>query len=463
MLAAAESDDPTATRTAAAEELRRTVATVGRRGEPGEKIRCIVSVSMLTEGWDANNVTHIFGLRPFQSQLLIEQVVGRGLRRMVYDVDRETGRLAEEYVDVYGIPFSLIPFKGRDGTDVPPQPPAVRVRALQERSAFAIRFPNVEGYVLGMKRFRIRCDVDAMARLDLDPNEPTGTLIQPQVAYSPRTATAVGTVALNDRIGLYEAIHPQRVVFDIARTVVNELTATTTGKQQLAGRPRAELFPQVLRITDRYLSTKVRLQGLPMQEVALAKYRNLIVERLLAAIEPDAEQGEPPLLPRLNPQVPTSSTAGVDFKTTKPLHPTIRSHIDQVTLDSLEWERSAAFFLETCDEQVAFYAKNEQLGLNIPYDYQGTAHDYLPDFLVRMTDGSTLLLEIKGQRTDVVNAKDQSAMRWVSAVNQWGELGIWDFFVCEDPRKLKAQLAWIAGEHRSGRLAMRRPLPMAPS
>src|SRR5439155_8341567 len=101
------------TKDEAAQELRELIASVGKRGGKGEQVRCVVSVGMLTEGWDANNVTHILGVRAFASQLLCEQVVGRALRRMDYTPDSQTGLLTEEYADVYGIPFSVIPFKGR--------------------------------------------------------------------------------------------------------------------------------------------------------------------------------------------------------------------------------------------------------------------------------------------------------------------------------------------------------------
>ena len=126
----------------AAEDLRRIVDTVGKPGEPGEQLRCVVSVQMLNEGWDANNVTHILGLRAFESQLLCEQVVGRGLRRMDYTPNPETGMLTEEYVDVYGIPFSVIPYKGRPtGTKTPIDKPKNHVHAMPEREQLEIRFP----------------------------------------------------------------------------------------------------------------------------------------------------------------------------------------------------------------------------------------------------------------------------------------------------------------------------------
>ena len=140
-----------------AEELRRIVDTVGKVGEPGEQVRCVVSVQMLTEGWDANNVTHILGLRAFESQLLCEQVVGRGLRRMDYAPDPETGMLTEEYVDVYGIPFSVIPYKGRPKNAKAPQDkPKHRVHAMPERKDLEMRFPIVTGYTFDLKRTRIQ-------------------------------------------------------------------------------------------------------------------------------------------------------------------------------------------------------------------------------------------------------------------------------------------------------------------
>ena len=143
LLAQAESGDPNVTRNDAAEQLRRIVATVGVKGEPGEQVRCVVSVAMLNEGWDAHNVTHVLGLRAFGSQLLCEQVVGRGLRRMDYTVDPQTGMLTEEYVDIYGVPFSLIPFKGRETkAPAPVDRPKNHVRALDERARLRNPLPG---------------------------------------------------------------------------------------------------------------------------------------------------------------------------------------------------------------------------------------------------------------------------------------------------------------------------------
>ena len=180
MLAEAESEDPDKNRSQAAEDLRQIVATIGKRGQPGEQIRCVVSVAMLNEGWDANNVTHILGLRAFTSQLLCEQVVGRGLRRMNYTPDPETELLTEEYVDVYGIPFSVIPFRGRaTNSRAPDDKPKNHVRALPEREHFEIRFPVVEGYAFALQKDEIKADIESTEPLEHPTqNQPHRALCQ---------------------------------------------------------------------------------------------------------------------------------------------------------------------------------------------------------------------------------------------------------------------------------------------
>jgi type III restriction enzyme len=181
----AESEGPAKNRKAVAEELRKVIATVGKPGEPGQYVRCVVSVGMLTEGWDANNVTQVLGIRAFGSQLLCEQVVGRGLRRLSYEPDPKTGLLTEEYVDVYGIPFSVIPFKGRPvDASTPEDKPKNRVWALPDREEMEIRFPIVNGYVFQTTKGLLKCDIDAIESLGIDPRvEPTATYVRPTAGY----------------------------------------------------------------------------------------------------------------------------------------------------------------------------------------------------------------------------------------------------------------------------------------
>ena len=434
-----------------AEELRRIVATVGKPGKPGEHIRCVISVGMLTEGWDANNVTHILGIRAFGSQLLCEQVVGRGLRRMDYTPDPETGMLTEEYVDVYGIPFSVIPFKGRPSKKTTPEDkPKNHVRAMEERKGMEMRFPVIEGYSFALRRNSIRCDVDGMETLIIEVNrEPTATFLLPTVGYQvghPSQSSPFEFVE-QDREQYYRDTHIQTIEFQIAREVVRRITgdggASKDAKQRvLRLQSRHQLFPQVYRYVHEYVSRKVDSRGAHRCELGLDKYVERTVERMCEAIVPNDAEGEVPLLPVLNRYKPIGTTAEVDFKTTRPCHGTQRSHINQVVLDAARWEATAAFRLEEAAQEglVEYYARNDHLGLTVPYEYQGVNHAYEPDFLVRLADGATLVLEIKGYEDDEVRAKHNAAKRWMVAANNWAELGRWVFHVCRDPQQLGREL-----------------------
>lgn len=448
LLSIAESQDPDASRKEAAEELRRIVSTVGRPGMPGAHIRCVVSVNMLSEGWDANNVTHILGLRAFGSQLLCEQVVGRGLRRMDYTPDPQTGLLTEEYVDVFGVPFSLIPFKGRKPGDPTPveDRPKHEVLALAERAAFEIRFPVVEGFVIDLREHAVVCDVAAMEWTQLDPVEtPTAAFLRPQVGYAvgtPGTQTGFGFDRVT-REAYYREVHPQTIAFEIAREVVRRLTdAAHPGSELRRSTGRATLFPQVLRITQRYIAERVNFNGMHPSELGLDLYVRRVVGLLSAAIRPDEQQGEPPMLPRLNRYRSIGSTASVRFKTVKPVQATVASHLNFVAADTGSWEQAAAIQLEMAAQEglIACYARNDRLELTVPYEFQGQVRAYEPDFVVKVADGSHLLLEVKGLRDATVPAKHQAAQRWCQAVSRWQRLGRWTFLDCNDPQHLLAEL-----------------------
>lgn len=455
LLAQAESEDPKVKRSEAAEALREIVATVGKPGKPGEQVRCVVSVQMLTEGWDANNVTHILGLRAFGSQLLCEQVVGRGLRRMDYSTGKD-GMLTEEYVDVYGIPFSVIPYKGRDTKSTTPEDkPKQHVRALPERKQYEIRFPVVEGYAFALKSNLIKADISKMPLLILEPSHtPTAVFVKPQVGYKTGRASSDNGFesAEQDREAYYASTHLQTIKFEIARQIVWTLTeGVGNSKPKMRLQSRHLLFPQVMRLVEDYVSRKVDFHGCNPCELGLETYVRRSVERLMDAIEPDDEKGEPPLLPILNRYKQTGSTAQVDFKTTKPCFQTQRSHINQVAADTKTWEQSAGFRLEQAANKniVDFYARNDHLEFVIPYEYLGVSHAYIPDFLVRLKNGVTLILEIKGYEDDQDRAKHQAANRWVSAVNNWGKLGTWDYHLCRDPQMLGKELEWFAAKSAS--------------
>ena len=449
-------NDLPANRKQAAEALRHIVATVGKRGEPGEQVRCVVSVQMLSEGWDANNVTHILGLRAFGSQLLCEQVVGRALRRQSYTPDPVTGLLIEEYADVYGVPFTLIPFRGKGGKGgTPPERPVNRVRAIPSRAALAIRFPVVEGYAFALQRNLLKANVSQMEELEVTPDKtPTALFVQPQVGINTSGAKTKASFAfkLQTRKEFYESTHLQAIEFDIARQIVTALTEVTEYERlKLKHSSRHQLFPQVLGFVQQYVNEKIKFKGQNKCELGLETYTRRVIERLLDAIEPDDTQGESPMLPILNQTRPTDSTARVSFTTARPVYPTVKSHLDYVVVDTETWEQSATFWLEASDEVVS-YAKNDHLECGIPYDYLNLSHTYFPDFLVRLKNGNTLLLEVKGYEHDQTKSKHQAAHEWIAEINNWAQLGHWQFGVCSDPQMLPSLLTQWSKTAESPRL-----------
>ena len=426
-----------------AEELRDIVSTIGKAGKPGEKIQCVVSVSMLNEGWDANNVTQILGLRAFKSQLLCEQVVGRGLRRMSYDVDPETGLLPAEYVDIYGIPFTLIPFKGRQNRQDQPDKPTYRVRALRSRRHYEIQFPNVEGYTFALHHDAITADIEAMEplRLELGPD----ALFVGGITISENRHIYIGEREIRDRQEFYNANHFQTIKFDIARQILARLPI-----DQWHGKPvlsRRQLFPQVYRLVQDYLSRKADFTHLDPRELGNVKYKRYIVDLFLQAIRPNTAAGETPILPVINTNKPIGSSKEVDFSTTKNCHPTQKSHVNLVPVDST-WEASAAFRMERSDK-VKCYVRNDGLWFTIPYHYSGVTRDYVPDFIVHLTNGTHLILEIKGQPTMQDQAKHQAAHRWVQAVNHSQKFGHWAFHVCYDLPLLQHELDLLFCQHEN--------------
>jgi type III restriction enzyme len=466
LLAEAESEDPRKRKADAAEALRKIVATVGKPNEPGERVRCVVSVAMLTEGWDANNVTQVLGIRAFGSQLLCEQVVGRGLRRMDYSNFDEQGRFKPEYVDVYGIPFSVIPFKGRPVKHKEDEDkPVNHVRALPERAqVMEMRFPVVEGYVFALKKNLIRCDVSQMEVTTIEPDRtPTATFVSPAVGYRTGHASQGGGFGFDqqNRDAYYASTHLQTIQFALAQRIVAALAeypADGSDKQRrvLRLQSRHQLFPQVYRYVEDYVGRRVDFRDENSCELGLEKYVKRIEGLFLAAVTPDETQGESPLLPLLNRIAPIGSTADVAFNTTRACYVTQFSHINMVVGDTATWEQSAAFRLEMAARKnmVRCYARNDGLGLTIPYEWYNVDRSYEPDYLVSMAPNATeapaltVVLEIKGMLTEEDKAKHEAARRWIAAVNNWGKLGRWAFHVCRDPQLLDRELSFLLDEHK---------------
>jgi type III restriction enzyme len=414
---------------------------------PGKDVRCVISVGMLTEGWDAPNVTQILGLRAFTSQLLCEQVVGRGLRRMSYEIDPETGLFEPEYCDVFGIPFEVVPVQA-DDPKKPERvaPPSTLVQALDERKHLEITWPRVEGYRMEVKE-RIRCDVGKIPTLAVRAQiEPTEVVTKNQMGW------VVGKTGLHMTSGqqevltrdrFYEEHRLQRTTFEIARDITEVLAGGAVGGVDKRARPidaARLLFPQVLAIVEEFVAKRVKLSNdVPIEEIALWTYRQPIIERILAAIEPDTDKGEAAILPRIDRQRPTGSTGVVQFRTTKTARGTEKSHVSHVVLDS-SWENMAAYYFERSPHVLA-YVKNDHLDFELFYEWRGEVHRYIPDYIVRLDAGEqgtvNLILEVKGLEDEQDRAKRAIAEKWCKAVNNDAHYGTWAYYQTRKPAELK--------------------------
>jgi type III restriction enzyme len=259
---------------------------------------------------------------------------------------------------------------------------------MAERAAFEIRFPVVEGFVVDLQRHLVRCEVDAVERIELDPwTTPTAAFVRPQVGYaigSPAAQTGFG-FDLVTREEYYRSTHLQTIAFEIAREVARQLveTASHPRAESLRSNGRAALFPQVLRYVQAYIERRIDFNGLDPCELGLQTYAMRVVSLLAAAIEPDEQRGEAALLPRLNRYRPIASTASVRFKTVKPVQAASASHLNFVAADTHSWEQAAAMQLEILARQgdVICYARNDHLELNVPYEFYGQPRVYEPALL----------------------------------------------------------------------------------
>jgi type III restriction enzyme len=461
----------------AATALRDLIDTVGKRGQPGEQVRCVVSVSMLTEGWDANNVTHILGIRAFESQLLCEQVVGRGLRRISYDVNKETGRLEAEYVDVYGIPFSLIPFKGKPKDTKETDSPQHRIFSVAEKMQYQIDMPIVEGYTYDLRESGISCDVSKLQPMIVE-KLPTTVYLKVARGYEEEgAALSPDDTVAQTREAFYEATRPQQVIFRLAAMVTDALVIGGTGevsdKLKNTVLSRHTLYPEIVRILNEYVATKVQFApGVDMRELALTKYANLVKERVLAGILPRVASEKAPLLPIINKYEGLATTDGVDEVTRRPIRALGKSHLNAAAVLSGAMakqkgeidEARAIDILEDMDSVEAFAPNSRKIGFQIPWEYQGTTRRYEPDYLVRMRGKKTVILEIKGGKgtihgADEVKAKNAAAEKWTVAVNNAKKYGTWSFEICEHLSELRPMLEKHAAPEPGKVLPFRRLTP----
>jgi type III restriction enzyme len=411
--------------------LREVMNTVGKAGQLGAQVRCVVSVAMLTEGWDANNVTHILGIRAFGTQLLCEQVIGRALRRQSYQLNNEN-RFDAEYADIFGVPFD---FTAKPVVS-PPQPPraTIQVKAVRpERDALEIRFPRVEGYRVELPGERLTAVFDEDAKYVLTPDivGPTNTT----------TSGIIGEQA-NIDVKHLKNVRPSTLLMNLT-------THLLYSKWRDPGDdPKLHLFGQLKRIVRQWLETCLVCKGDTYP--AMLMYRQLAdhaCERIHAGI--NAASGEERIVKALlDPYNPTGSTAHVRFNTSRSERwdtkgPPPKNHVNWVMLDS-DWEAELCRIVEAHPKVVA-YTKNHNLGLEVPYRYESQARRYLPDFIVRVDDGYgpadllNLVVEVKGYRREDAKMK-KLAMNsyWIPGVNQLKNYGRWAFAEFDDVYAMEA-------------------------
>ncbi len=416
-----------------AELLREVMNTVGRVGRLGESIRCVVSVSMLTEGWDANTVTHILGVRAFGTQLLCEQVVGRGLRRQSYELN-DDGLFDVEYADVLGIPFD---FTAKPVIVKPSRPKLViRVQAVKERVAerpeLEISFPRVEGYRVDLPEERIGANFSEDSRLIVDPE-----------MIGPSRVTMQGIVGATEELtakGVGDQ-RPSAIAYALSAHLLKRFGDESSDLP-------VHLFGQVRRIVREWLDGGyLVLKGVPMGVLDYLEIKDQAAERIFLACQ-RYEHGPKSIKAILDPYNPRSTSRHVNFTTSKDTYATDprKSHISHVVCDST-WEAELARVLETHPRVVAF-VKNQGFGLEVPYRDGAKPRKYIPDMVVRLDDGNgpddmlNLVLETKGYRKGDAQLKAETMKTlWVPGVNNLGTHGRWAFAEFTDVFEIESGFA----------------------
>jgi hypothetical protein len=374
---------------------------------------------------NCRTVTHIIGIRPFMSQLLCEQVVGRGLRRRSYELNEED-QFTEETAKIFGVPFEVTPFKANPAGKATKPPKRNRVYSVAVKAHHRIEFPRIYGYSQGIQN-RVTIDWDAIAPITLDP-----TKIPPEVEVKATLSNNQGRPSMTGP-GKLESLdlspyrknnRLQTLIFELAK----ELTKTYCQMETCEAPPHV-LFPQLQRICDQYLQTKVKvIKPCDIADAWLSPYYGWIIENLATAIHPDTSAGEAPEIPRYENHQGNGSTDDVDFWTSKALYPIEKSHLNCVVADTNQWEQATAYIIDTHPITESF-VKNERLNFTIPYTFNGQEKDYHPDFIIRLKTSKPcyIIFETKGLMYEGTKEKEAAAERWCRAVNADGRFGEWQY------------------------------------
>ena len=415
-----------------AELLRSQVDTVGRPGKPGELIQNVISVGMLSEGWDAKTVTHIMGLRAFTSQLLCEQVVGRGLRRTSYDVNPNNGLFEPEYVNIFGVPFTFLPHEGGENGPPPPKPKTA-IEPVAEKSDFEISWPNViridHNY-----RPRLSLEWQKLKPLELDSAQTAKIAELAPIVEGKPDVTKIEAIDLEN---LAREFRTQRIIFETARDVYDQMQKNWRGGS-------AFLLAQLVRLVEQFIRSD-RISITPAlffrddlkRRLIITLNMTKVVQHIWEAIRFENTESLEPVFIRDRP-IRSTGDMGTWY-TGRPCERTARSHINFCVYDST-WEASEAFALDHAPE-VAAWVKNDHLGFEVFYVYHGVVRKYRPDFLIRLRSGYMLVLETKGRDSEQNQTKRRFLDEWANAVNAHGGFGRWVGDVSRAPGDIQDILA----------------------
>ena len=432
-----------------AQILREVVNTVGKSGKLGAHIRCVVSVSMLTEGWDANTVTHIMGLRKFGSQLLCEQVAGRALRRMNYFLqgyDKDGNptddkrkivieKFPPEYAQIIGVPFKM--FKGGKAVSPPNPVDLTHIYALPERQEkYEITFPNIVGYRLENADDTLNFDYSEVENFEIICSD-----------FPLQTTMASAFLPKEEKLEVQSVFEKrkQEIIFLLTKELINYHFSDDNQN------PKFQYFSKLKEIVSYWYDNKVMLMGEKAEKYKKLLYFNdlkTMVDHIIRGINPEKNKAEF-IRPVFNYYNKFGSTQHVNGNTAKPVYQTKKSHVNYVVADTESWEQITAKTLEELP-QVDSYVKNAFLGFAIPYVKDGKGHQYFPDFIARVKSDhdplitKNLIIEISGMNKDKAEKKWYIENRWLPAVNavrENNEYPEWHFIeIANDIRDIKNQL-----------------------
>jgi type III restriction enzyme len=415
-----------------AELLRQQVDTVGQRGKPGEQIQNVISVGMLSEGWDAKTVTHIMGLRAFTSQLLCEQVVGRGLRRTAYELNAK-GLFDPEYVNIFGVPFTFLPHESREGAIPAPPKPKTPIEPDPAKASFEISWPNIVR-IDHVYRPRLSLDWYNVKPLGLNASQTTKLAELAPILEGKPDVTKIAQIDLQR---LAHEFRTQRIIFEAACDVYDQMQKGWTGSKEF-------LLAQVVHLVEQFIRSD-RITILPAlfsrddlkRRLIITLNMTKVVQHIGQAIRFENAEGLEPVFDRDHP-IRSTGDMGIWY-TGRPCEHTKRSHINFCVYDST-WEASESFELDH-NPDVTAWVKNDHLGFEILYLHRGVVRKYRPDYIIRLKSGRCLVLEIKGKDDEQNQTKRSFLDLWVKAVNGHRGFGTWAWDVSRNPGDIKDILA----------------------